>query len=86
MRNANLIVHGVLSLDNDIIKKDEKLVLTQFFIAKSLGITAINSEVSAAQLGYKRQGWNKINKRLMEKGFTKQVKRGWYSLTDLNIY
>ena len=54
----------------------------------TLTIHGIQSHVvsSSQQLGYTRHGYLKILKRMMAIGYVKQVKRGYYSLTELNIF
>ena len=84
MENFNLVVNGVTNMPN--LKASEKLVMIHLYTLKSMGINASHVEVSSTQLSYTRHGYLKILKRIIDKGYVKQVKRGYYAINETNIY
>jgi hypothetical protein len=84
MDNYNLTINGVFGMD--FLDPSEKLLLILFITNKSLGNNIINVGKGAYAIGWTRQGFNKVNRRLIEKGLTKEVKRAYYSLNETNIF
>lgn len=84
MNNFNLTSHGILSMPN--VSPSEKLVMLQIATAKSIGITRVNVQVSADQIGYTRNGWRKVALRLINKGLISNPRRGYYELAETNIF
>jgi Mn-dependent DtxR family transcriptional regulator len=85
MKNFNLIINGVLNMPN--LKASEKLVMIHLWTMKSLGTHECHTEISSSQLNYSRPGYSKILKRLIEMGYVEYgSKRGWYKLTETNIF
>jgi DNA-binding MarR family transcriptional regulator len=84
MENFNLLQYGILSMED--ISPSEKLLMLQLATSKSLGIKRLNVTTSAKQLGYTRNGWQKVAKRLIERGFVNNPKRGYYELANTNIF
>ena len=84
MENFNLIINGITNMPN--LKASEKLVMIHLYTLKSMGINASHVEISSTQLSYTRCGYSKILKRLIEMGYVEQIKRGYYGLTETNIY
>lgn len=82
--NLDIFLNGILNLEG--ITPSEKIVMMQIAIATSLGTSRVNVTKSAKQIGYTRNGWQKIAKRLIEKGFVITPKRGYYELRNLNIF
>lgn len=80
----NIFNHGIFNLPN--VSPTEKLVLLQVATIKGLGVDRVNVTTSAKQLGFTRNGWQKIAKRLIEKGLLLNPKRGYYELPNLNIF
>tara|TARA_R110000796_G_scaffold161435_1_gene278180 strand:- start:246 stop:512 length:267 start_codon:yes stop_codon:yes gene_type:complete len=80
----NYTVHGILTMEN--ISPSEKLVMIQIATAKTIGVSRVNVTNSAKSLGYTRDGWRKVAKRLIQKGMVVNPKRGYYGLTNTNIY
>lgn len=84
MENFNLIVNGITNMPN--LSASEKLVMIHLYTLKSIGVDASHVIVSSTQLGYTRHGYLRILKRLIEMGYVKTVKRGYYSLNNTNIF
>jgi len=84
MENFNLLQYGILSMED--ISPSEKLLMLQLATSKSLGIERLNVTTSARQLGYTRNGWQKVAKRLIERGFVNNPKRGYYELANTNLF
>ena len=80
----NIFNNGIFNLPN--VSPTEKLVLLQISTAKGLGVERVNVTKSATQLGFTRNGWQKIAKRLIQKGYLLNPKRGYYELANTNIY
>lgn len=80
----NIFNYGIMSMPN--LSPSEKLVVMQIAISKSLGITRLNVTKAAEQIGYTRHGWQKVAKRLIEKGFVENPKRGYYKLSETNVF
>ena len=83
-QNFNLVIHGVTNMPN--LKASEKLVMIHLYTLKSLGVNASHVETSSDMLSYTRCGYSKILKRLIGMGYVKQQKRGYYCLTETNIF
>ena len=84
MEQFNLLSHGILTLNE--VSQSEKLVMLQIATSKTLGQQRVNVTKSADQIGYTRNGWQKIAKRLIEKGLIINPKRGYYELANTNIF
>ena len=84
MEQFNLLSHGILTLNE--VSQSEKLVMLQIATSKTLGQQRVNVTKSADQIGYTRNGWQKIAKRLIAKGFIQNPKRGYYELANTNIF
>ena len=82
--NFNLIVHGVTNMPN--LKASEKLVMIHLYTLKSLGLNASHVETSSEMLSYTRCGYSKILNRLIGMGYVNKAKRGYYSLSETNIF
>ena len=80
----NIFNNGIFNLPN--VSPQEKLVLLQISTLKGLGVERVNVTTSANQLGFTRNGWQKIAKRLIEKGYLLNPKRGYYELPETNIF
>ena len=80
----NYIIHGILNMDT--VSPSEKLVMIQIATAKTIGVSRVNVTHSAKALGYTRDGWRKVAKRLILKGMVENPKRGYYGLANTNIY
>ena len=85
MKNFNLIVHGITNMPN--LTPSEKLVLIHLYTLKSMGIDQSHVEVSCKMLSYTRPGYQKILKRLIQKGYVEELRpRGNYGLTETNLF
>ena len=84
MDNSNFVVHGITNLPNT--SASEKLVMIHLYTLKSLNNGVSHVETSANQLSYTRHGYLKILKRLINKGYVKQIKRGYYELNETNLF
>ena len=84
MEQFNLLSNGILTLRD--VSPSEKLVMLQIATSKTLGHPRVNVTRSAEEIGYTRNGWQKIAKRLIERGFVNNPKRGYYELANTNIY
>jgi predicted transcriptional regulator len=84
MEQFNLLSNGILTLND--VSPSEKLVMLQIATNMSLGSPRVKVTQSAIQIGYTRNGWQKIAKRLIEKGFLTNPKRGYYELANTNIF
>ena len=80
----NYIVHGILGMQN--VSPSEKLVMIQIATAKTIGVSRVNVTISAQLLGYTRDGWRKVAKRLITMGLVTNPKRGYYGLANTNIF
>tara|TARA_R110000868_G_scaffold216760_2_gene466929 strand:- start:352 stop:603 length:252 start_codon:yes stop_codon:yes gene_type:complete len=79
-----LATQGILNLPN--LMPSEKLVLIQIMTAKMIGVSRVNVQTSATQLGYTRCGWRKVALRLIDKGYITNEKRGHYEIANTNIF
>lgn len=85
MENFNLTIHGVTNMPN--LSASEKLCMIHLYTLKSIGVNVSHVVVSSTMLGYTRHGYLKIINRLKELGYVKHAeKRGYYSLTNTNIF
>lgn len=80
----NIFNNGIFNLPN--VSPTEKLVLLQISTLKGLGVDRVNVTTSSKQLGFTRNGWQKIAKRLIVKGYLLNPKRGYYELPNLNVF
>jgi predicted transcriptional regulator len=83
-KNLGLFLNGILNLQG--ATPSEKILMMQIAVSESLGHPRINVTKSADQIGYTRNGWQKIAKRLIAKGFIQNPKRGYYELANTNIF
>jgi len=84
MENYGLTINGILSMPN--ISPSEKLVMIQIMTAKEIKVGRVNVQIASDQLGYTRCGWRKVAMRLIEKGYVINPKRGYYGITETNIF
>ena len=84
MKNFNLITHGITNMPN--LSASEKLTMIHLYTLKSMGIDASHVVISSTMLGYTRHGYLKILKRLIELGYVKCIKRGYYQLNETKLF
>lgn len=84
VEHFNLIVHGLLHMPN--LSPSEKLVMIQIASAKNIGVSRVNVTESAKAIGYTRDGWRKVAKRLIDRGWVNNPKRGYYGLNETKIF
>ena len=84
MENYNLTINGVFGMD--FLGYSEKLLLIYYLTQKSLGRTVIKTGFGATACSWSRNGFNKVNARLMERGFVKVVGHAQYSLNETIIF
>jgi predicted transcriptional regulator len=82
--NSNDAVYFILALNN--LRPAEKLVLIQLDTLNTFGPMKANATKCAEQIGYTRQGWARVAKDLIKKGYVTSKKRGVYELTYKNIF
>lgn len=84
MENFNLIIHGITNMPN--LTPTDKLVMIHLYTLKSMDIHRSHVEVSSKQIGYKRHGYQRILKRLLEMGYVKNAGRGYYALVETKVF
>jgi hypothetical protein len=84
MTNYNITVNGVYGMD--FLGYSEKLLLIYYLTQHSLGRTQIKTGHGANACSWTRQGFNRVNARLMERGYVKLVAHATYSLNETNIF
>lgn len=84
VKDYTLTIHGITNMPN--LSATDKLVMIHLFTLRSMGVSQSHVVSSSRQLGYTRHGYLKILKRMISLGYVKQIKRGYYSLTELNIF
>lgn len=75
---------GVFQIPN--LSASEKLVMMHLYDLKSKGIHESHVVTSSSMLSYTRHGYLKIIKRLINKGYVKKLKRGYYTLVETNVF
>jgi predicted peroxiredoxin len=84
MTNYNITINGVYGMD--FLGYSEKLLLIYYLTQKAISREIIKAGVGAKACSWTVQGFNRVNKRLMERGFVKIVGHAQYSLNETNIF
>ena len=84
MNNYNITINGVFGMD--FLGYSEKLLLIYYITQFSLGKTQIKTGHGAKACSWSNAGFNKVNKRLMERGFVKITGHFKYSLSETNVF
>lgn len=84
MTNYNITINGVFGMD--FLGYSEKLLLIYYLTQKAIGRDLIKTGHGANACSWSRNGFNKVNKRLMEYGYVKVVGHATYSLNETNIF